>query len=83
MSTQIVIDRKWQKQVLAAVGTYARAFVAAALALYIAGNHDWKSLVAAGGSAVLPVVLRALNPNDSAYGIASPVYTGGTNDEPQ
>ena len=37
MSTQIVIDRKWQKQVLAAVGTYARAFVAAALALYMTG----------------------------------------------
>ena len=56
------------EQALAAAGTYGRAFLSAAMALYMTGNTNPKDLVAAGIAAVAPVILKALNPNDSAFG---------------
>ena len=47
------------------LGTYARAFIAAAVAQYMMGNTSIKALFAAGMSAVLPVILRWANPKDS------------------
>lgn len=52
----------------AVLGSYARSFLSAALALYLAGETDPKALLAAGVAAVLPPLLRWLNPNDMAYG---------------
>jgi hypothetical protein len=52
----------------ALIGSYARSFLAAALALYLAGETEPKKLVAAGVAAVLPPALRWLNPNDDAFG---------------
>lgn len=43
--------------------------MAASLALYMAGETDIKTLAMAGGAAVAPVILRWLNPNDSAFGV--------------
>jgi hypothetical protein len=57
-----------QEQILNALASYGRAFLSAALALYMTGNTDPKDLVAAGIAAVAPVILKALNPNDKAFG---------------
>lgn len=59
------IDAKLQ----AALSSYGRSFIAAALAVWSTGNHDIKGLVAAGLAAVLPVAIRALNPKDPAFGL--------------
>lgn len=56
------------KDAKAIAASWARSFVAASLALYMAGETDVKKLGMAGLAAVLPVVLRWLNPNDSAFG---------------
>jgi len=52
----------------AMLASYARSFLAAALAVYATGETGWKALLAAGLSAVVPVVIRALNPKDPAFG---------------
>jgi hypothetical protein len=52
----------------AMIASYARSFLSAALALYMAGETDPKALLAAGVAAVLPPVLRWLNPNDPGFG---------------
>ena len=57
-----------QEQILAALGTYGRAFLSAVMALYMTGNTNPGDLVKAGIAAVAPVVLKALNPNDNSFG---------------
>lgn len=52
----------------AMIASYARSFLGAALTLYLAGETDPKKLLAAGIAAVLPPLLRWLNPNDKAFG---------------
>lgn len=49
--------------------SWARSFMAASIALYMAGETDPKKIGMAGLAAVLPVILRWLNPNDSAFGL--------------
>lgn len=56
------------KEAKAIGASWARSFMAAALALYMAGETDPKKLGMAGLAAVAPVVLRWLNPNDTAFG---------------
>jgi len=46
------------------LGTWARAFVAAVIASYLSGNNNPKVILASGIAAVLPVILRWLNPKD-------------------
>ena len=48
--------------------SWARSFLAAALATYLAVGWEPAVVVNAGVAAVLPVILRWLNPNDSAFG---------------
>lgn len=48
--------------------SWARVFVAAALAQYAAGITDPSLLLNAGVVGLLPVVLRWLDPMDKAYG---------------
>ena len=60
-----------QEKILAALASYGRAFLAAALALYMAGNTDVKDLLMAGVAAVAPVILKALNPNDKSFGFVN------------
>ena len=50
------------------VASWARSFIAASLAVYMAGITDPKAILSAGVAAVLPVLMRWLNPNDAAYG---------------
>jgi hypothetical protein len=56
------------KEAKALAASWARSFMAAALALYMAGVTDPKTLAMAGVAAVAPVILRWLNPNDSSFG---------------
>ena len=55
----------------AIIGSYARSFLTGALTLYMAGETEPKKLLAAGIAAVLPPLLRWLNPNDRAFGRGS------------
>jgi hypothetical protein len=53
----------------ALIASWARSFMAAALALYMAGVTDLKTLGMAGVAAVAPVILRWLNPKDNSFGV--------------
>lgn len=50
------------------LASYGRSVLGAGLALYMAGVTDPKDLWAALVAALAPVVLRAINPNDKAFG---------------
>lgn len=52
-----------------ALASYARSVLAGASALYLAGVSDPADLAWSLLAAILPVVIRALNPNDPAFGI--------------
>lgn len=56
-------------QAKALAASWARSFMAAALAVYMTGNQDPKAIAGAGIAAVLPVILRWLNPKDTAFGV--------------
>lgn len=61
----------------AMLASYARAFTATALtAVFAIGklpweftSTDWRNAAAAIWVAVIPVLIRALNPNDKAFGV--------------
>ena len=53
----------------AMLASYGRSVLGAVIALYMAGVTDPKDLWAALVAALAPVALRALNPNDKAFGI--------------
>jgi hypothetical protein len=55
----------------AILGSYARSFLTGAVTLYMAGETDPRKLLAAGVAAILPPLLRWLNPNDQAFGRGS------------
>lgn len=57
------------KAIKAALASYLRAAISAVLAMYLAGNTDAKALGSAALAAVAGPLLRALNPNDDAFGI--------------
>jgi hypothetical protein len=50
------------------LASYARSFIAASLAVYMAGVTDPKAILSAGVAAIVPVLMRWLNPNDQVYG---------------
>lgn len=50
------------------LASYARSFIAASLAVYMAGVTDPKAILSAGLAAVVPVLMRWLNPKDTVYG---------------
>lgn len=56
-------------QIKAMAASWGRSFLAAAIAVYMAGVTDPKAIASAGLAAVLPVILRWLNPNDSSFGV--------------
>lgn len=57
-----------KKEHKAMLASYGRSVVGAASALYVAGVTDPKDLWAALIGAVIPVLARAINPNDPAFG---------------
>jgi len=57
------------KQLKAMGASYGRSVLGAGLALYMSGITDPKDLWAALVAAVAPVLLRAINPGDPAFGL--------------
>lgn len=60
-----MVIKEAHKQVLL---SYARAALAAVLAVAWAGETDPTNLLKAGLAAVVPPLIRWLNPNDPAFG---------------
>ncbi len=60
-----------QEKVLAALASYGRHFLGAAIALYMTGNTNPKDLLMGGIAAIAPVILKALNPNDKSFGFTN------------
>lgn len=56
------------KNVKALACSYGRAALSAVLALYMTGNTDPSDLAMVGIAALLPPLLRWLNPKDQAFG---------------
>lgn len=56
-------------QIKAMAASWGRSFLAASIAVYMAGVTDPKAIASAGLAAVLPVILRWLNPNDLSFGV--------------
>ena len=52
----------------AMAASWARSFLAAGIAVYMAGVTNPADIAKAGLAALLPVVLRYLNPSDTAFG---------------
>jgi hypothetical protein len=57
------------EQLKAILSSYARSVLASGLALYMAGVTDPKDLWTALVAAIAPVAIRAINPNDKAFGV--------------
>jgi hypothetical protein len=57
------------KQIKALLASYGRSVLGAGLALYMSGVTDPKTLAYSLLAALAPVALRAVNPNDKAFGI--------------
>lgn len=56
------------KSTILMLQSYARAFAASALAVWWAGETSWQAIVKAGLVAVVPPLLRWLNPDDPSFG---------------
>ncbi|CAB4173989.1 hypothetical protein UFOVP1255_3 [uncultured Caudovirales phage] len=53
----------------AMLASWARAFLTAALTCYVTwGSLNWKMMLNSGIAALVPVILRWLNPKDAAFG---------------
>ena len=56
------------KNVKALACSYGRSVLAAVLAVYMTGNTDPSDLAKAGIAALVPPLMRWLNPKDQAFG---------------
>jgi len=56
-------------QAKALAASWARSFLAAALAVYLAGVTDPKAIAMGGVAALAPVLIRWLNPKDASFGV--------------
>ena len=50
------------------LASWLRSYIAAALAVYMAVG-DLQAMAMGGVAAVVPVLIRYLNPNDAAFGV--------------
>jgi hypothetical protein len=57
------------KDIKGMAASWGRSFLAAVLAMYMAGITDPKTLAMGGLAAVAPVLLRVLNPKDASFGV--------------
>jgi hypothetical protein len=66
------MEQEMNKAILKSMtATYLRAGVASVLALYLAGETDPKTLLAALVAAVAGPLLKALDPKHTEYGVGS------------
>ena len=63
----MIVHMYLTKQNKALIASYSRSVLGAAVATYTA-TQDWKLTLNALWAAALPVAIRFLNPNDSAFG---------------
>ena len=56
------------EQIKSMLASYARSVLGAGLALYMSGVTDPQTLAYSLLAAIAPVALRAINPNDGAFG---------------
>jgi hypothetical protein len=56
------------EQIKALLASYGRSVLGAGLALYMSGVTDPQTLAYSLLAAIAPVALRAINPNDTAFG---------------
>jgi hypothetical protein len=60
------------KKLEAAIASYARSFVVAAIAVYTADQTaDIKAIAIAGLAAIAGPAIRAINPKDASFGIVA------------
>lgn len=57
-----------KRQAIEMLLSWFRVFIAAILAQFLAGVTDTNMLLNAGLAAVLPVILRYIDPQDKTYG---------------
>ena len=57
-----------QEKILAALASYGRHFLGIAIGLYSAGVTDPGDLAKGAIAAFVPVILKALNPNEASFG---------------
>ena len=57
------------KKTQAMLASYGRSVLGSVIALYMAGVTDPKDLWTALVAALAPLALRAINPNDKAFGV--------------
>jgi hypothetical protein len=57
------------KEIKGMAASWGRSFLAAVLAMYMAGITDPKTLAMGGVAAIAPVLLRMLNPKDASFGV--------------
>jgi hypothetical protein len=57
------------EQLKALLASYGRSVLGAGLALYMSGVTDPKTLAYSLLAALAPVAIRAINPNDKAFGL--------------
>ena len=55
-------------QAKAMAASWGRSYIAAALAVYMAGG-SLQQMAMGGVAAIVPVILRWLNPNDASFGV--------------
>ena len=55
-------------QLKALLASYGRSVLGAGLALYMSGVTDFSTLAYSLVAALAPVAIRAINPNDTAFG---------------
>ena len=56
------------KVINAVMASYGRSVLAGALTLLLSGYNSWTDFALALVAAVVPVLIRAINPNDPAFG---------------
>lgn len=57
-----------QTELVEAAKSWAKVFVAAVIAVYMAGGRDWQDLLNAGLVSVLPLIYTWLDPHDARFG---------------
>jgi hypothetical protein len=67
-NTNYILGGKMNEQIKALLASYGRSVLGAGLALYMSGVTDPKTLAYSLLAALAPVALRAVNPNDTAFG---------------
>ena len=60
---------KLSEQQKAMLASYARSAIGAGVAVYATGNHNFSDLAKAAIAALLPPLMRFVNPKDGAFGI--------------